>query len=114
VYAAEPQLSRASRWESAGGSNKCAPPFREAEFDIRWGHGIDAAGDLIDRAVECGVIDKRGAFLAFGNEKLGQGREKAREIVLGEGTLALAIRDAVVAVADKPNGQAARALRAEA
>jgi recombination protein RecA len=82
--------------------NKCAPPFREAEFDIRWGHGIDSAGDLIDHAVECGVIDKRGAFLAFGNEKLGQGRERAREVVLGTDALALAIRDAVVALGAKP------------
>src|SRR5690606_29083656 len=59
--------------------NKCAPPFRQAEFDIRWGTGIDRATDLIDRAIEKGVIDKKGAHLSFGDARLGQGRERARE-----------------------------------
>jgi recombination protein RecA len=77
--------------------NKCAPPFRQAEFDIRWGLGIDKASDLLDRAVEVGVVDKRGAHLSFGNERLGQGRERARETILGTEALALAISDAVQA-----------------
>jgi len=77
--------------------NKCAPPFKQAEFDVRWGIGIDHAADLIDRGVETGVIDKRGAYLSFGAEKLGQGRERARETIVATEALALAIRDAITA-----------------
>jgi recombination protein RecA len=77
--------------------NKCAPPFREAEFDIRWGDGIDRASDLLDRAIAMGIVDKRGAHLAFGEERLGQGRERAREAILTTDALAHAIRDAVAA-----------------
>jgi recombination protein RecA len=77
--------------------NKCAPPFRVAEFDIRWGHGIDSAGDLLDSAIEAGVVDKRGAHLSLGNEKLGQGREKARQAIVENEAMALALRDALAA-----------------
>ncbi len=77
--------------------NKCAPPFREAEFDIRWGTGIDSAADLIDTAMLLGVVEKNGSHLSFGGEHLGQGRERAREAVLAKGTLAGALRDAVEA-----------------
>jgi recombination protein RecA len=86
--------------------NKCAPPFREAEFDIRWGTGIDSASDLIDYAMMLGVVEKSGAHLSFGGEHLGQGRERAREAVLGKGTLAGALRAAVEAAA--PGHMAAR------
>src|SRR4051812_21394809 len=68
-----------SRTKAKVVKNKCAPPFREAEFDIRWGTGIDHAADLIDYAVTLGVIEKSGAHLSFGGEHLGQGRERARE-----------------------------------
>jgi recombination protein RecA len=76
--------------------NKCAPPFRTAEFDIRWGTGIDAATDLIEQAVDSGVITKRGAYLSFNGESLGQGRERARDALLSTDTLAGEIRQAVV------------------
>jgi recombination protein RecA len=79
--------------------NKCAPPFREAEFDIRWGMGIDSAADLIDYAVMLGVIDKSGAHLSFGGEHLGQGRERAREALLAKPALASALQAAVDAAA---------------
>jgi recombination protein RecA len=79
--------------------NKCSPPFREAEFDIRWGIGIDAASDLLDYAVVLGVLDKSGAHLSFGGEHLGQGRERAREALLAKPALATAIRAAVDAAA---------------
>jgi recombination protein RecA len=58
--------------------NKLAPPFGMAEFDIRYGNGIDALGDLLDLGVEHGVINKNGAYYTFGDESLGQGRERAR------------------------------------
>jgi recombination protein RecA len=77
--------------------NKMAPPFREAEFDIRWGTGIDAATDLIDYAVMVGVVDKSGAHLSFAGDHLGQGRERARELLLSKPPLAAAIRAAVEA-----------------
>ena len=76
--------------------NKCAPPFRLAEFDIRWGTGIDATTDLIEQGVDTGVITQRGAYLSFNGETLGQGKERARDRVLGTETLAGAIRKAVV------------------
>jgi recombination protein RecA len=58
--------------------NKLAPPFRKAEFDIRYGKGIDAVGDLIDRAVDANVIDKSGAYYRFKGANLAQGRENVR------------------------------------
>ena len=74
--------------------NKCAPPFREAELDIRWGIGIDSAGDLLDYATSLGVIEKSGAHLSFAGEHLGQGRERARDTIL-KGAVAPALRSAV-------------------
>jgi recombination protein RecA len=62
--------------------NKLAPPFQEAEFDIRWGTGVDKIGELIDLGIETGTLKKAGAFLSLDGENLGQGREKAREQIL--------------------------------
>jgi recombination protein RecA len=59
--------------------NKVAPPFRSAEFDIMFAHGISKEGDLIDLAVGMGMIKKAGAFFSFGDTRLGQGRENAKE-----------------------------------
>ena len=64
--------------------NKCAPPFTEAEFDIRWGIGIDAMGDIIETAVALGVLEKSGSYLQFEGKTLGQGRERAREALLAD------------------------------
>jgi recombination protein RecA len=61
--------------------NKVAPPFRDAEFDILYGKGISYAGDIIDLAVTHNIIEKSGAWLSFGGERLGQGREKARDFI---------------------------------
>ncbi len=58
--------------------NKLAPPFREAQFDILYGLGISREGELIDLGVEYGVIEKSGSWYAFGNERLGQGKENVR------------------------------------
>jgi recombination protein RecA len=67
--------------------NKCAQPFAEAEFDIRWGCGIDAASDLLDLATAAGVIEKNGAHFAVNGENIGHGREKARSTLLGSDAL---------------------------
>jgi recombination protein RecA len=61
--------------------NKLAPPFGMAEFDIRYGTGIDMLGDLLDLGVENGVIGKNGAYYTFADESLGQGRERARALL---------------------------------
>ena len=62
--------------------NKLAPPFGSAEFDIRYGGGIDALGDLLDTATEAGLVTKNGAYYSVGDESLGQGRERARSFLL--------------------------------
>jgi recombination protein RecA len=77
--------------------NKMAPPFREAEFEIRWGQGIDATVDLVDYAMSLGLIEKNGTHLSYDGEQLGQGRERARETLLQKGDLADAIRRATIA-----------------
>ncbi|MBU9727156.1 recombinase RecA [Diplocloster modestus] len=58
--------------------NKIAPPFKEAEFDIMFGQGISREGDVLDLAAEVGIINKSGAWYAYNEEKIGQGRENAK------------------------------------
>ncbi len=58
--------------------NKVAPPFKVAEFDIMYGEGISAAGDLLDMAVQTEVIDKSGVWYSFDEERIGQGRDNAK------------------------------------
>ena len=61
--------------------NKMAAPFREAEFDILYGEGISREGDLIDLAVGLNLVEKSGAWFSFGGERIGQGRENARQFL---------------------------------
>ena len=62
--------------------NKCAAPFRTAEFDIMFDHGISREGDLLDLGVEMGLIKKTGAFFYWGDNRLGQGRENAKNFLI--------------------------------
>lgn len=62
--------------------NKVAPPFKQAEFDLMFGEGFSREGCIIDMAVECGVAKKSGAWYTYGEERLGQGREAAKQTLL--------------------------------
>ncbi len=71
--------------------NKVAPPFRTAEFDIMYNEGISKAGDLLDLATQLEIIQKRGAFFSYGDMRLGQGRENAKEFLRQNQDVALEI-----------------------
>jgi recombination protein RecA len=73
--------------------NKVAPPFREAEFDILYGEGISKEGDLLDLAVERKIVDKSGTWFAFGGERLGQGRENAKQFLRDNPVVSQTIED---------------------
>jgi recombination protein RecA len=61
--------------------NKIAPPFKQAEFDIMYGEGVSKTGSLLDLGVEYGLINKNGAWYTFGEERIGQGRESAKQFL---------------------------------
>ncbi len=61
--------------------NKLAPPFREVEFDILYGEGVSKAGELIDLGVKAGIVEKSGAWFSYNSQRLGQGRENAKQFL---------------------------------
>jgi recombination protein RecA len=75
--------------------NKLAPPFREAEFDVMYGEGISREGDLLDLAVDKRIIEKSGAWFAYGGERLGQGRENAKQFLKENSDIRQIIEDRV-------------------
>ncbi len=79
--------------------NKVAPPFRSAEFDIMFDHGISKEGNLIDLGVELGIVKKAGAFLSYGDIRLGQGRENAKQYLSQNSELAQEIEQQIKASA---------------
>ncbi len=76
--------------------NKMAPPFREAEYDVLFGTGISRVGELLDLGVEHGVVDKSGAWYAFGSERLGQGKENVRAFLQDNDELRMQIERALL------------------
>jgi recombination protein RecA len=75
--------------------NKVAPPFREAEFDVMYGEGISRTGDLLDLAVDKRIVEKSGAWFAYSGERLGQGRENAKQFLKENPDICKAIEDRV-------------------
>jgi recombination protein RecA len=76
--------------------NKCAQPFEEAEFDIRWGSGIDITTDLLDTALNLGVLLRNGSHYAHAGKSIGQGRERARSALLESTELRSAVLEETV------------------
>ena len=76
--------------------NKVAPPFAEAEFDIIYNHGINKEGSILDVGIECGAVDKKGAWLQFAGELIGQGKEAAQKTLQEKPELAQKIVAAIM------------------
>ena len=75
--------------------NKVAPPFKEAEFDIMYGQGISKEGNILDTAVNIDVIDKSGSWFSYGDIKLGQGRDNAKQFLKENPELASEVENKV-------------------
>ena len=75
--------------------NKVAPPFKQVEFDIMYGEGISKVGELIDLGVKAGVVEKSGAWYSYGDERIGQGRENAKQFLRDRPEVAHAIEDRI-------------------
>jgi recombination protein RecA len=75
--------------------NKVAPPFQMAEFDIMYNEGISKVGDLLDLAVNYDIIEKRGSYYAYGDDKLGQGRENAKDYLRENPELATQVEEQI-------------------
>jgi recombination protein RecA len=75
--------------------NKVAPPFRQAEFDITFGEGISKMGELLDLGVEAGVVNKSGSWFSYGDERIGQGRENAKNYLKENSRVAFEIEDKI-------------------
>ena len=75
--------------------NKVAPPFKTAEFDILYGAGISREGEIIDMGVEAKVLEKSGSWYAYNGEKIGQGKDNAREFLKENPALAFEIENKV-------------------
>jgi recombination protein RecA len=75
--------------------NKVAPPFKQVEFDIMYGHGVSKTGELLDLGVKAGVVEKSGSWFSFDGERIGQGREAARKFLEQNADIATKIETAV-------------------
>jgi len=76
--------------------NKVAPPFCEAEFDIIFNHGIDKEGSILEVGIECGAVDKKGAWLQFNGDLIGQGKDAAKKALIEKPELAQQIVEAIM------------------
>ena len=85
--------------------NKVAPPFKEAEFDIMFGQGISKMGEIVDIAVKLGIVNKSGAWFSYGDIRLGQGRDNAKEYFKANPALAKEVEDKVFAAMEKAKAE---------
>ena len=85
--------------------NKVAPPFKEAEFDIMFGQGISKVGEIVDIAVKLGIVNKSGAWFSYGDVRLGQGRDNAKEYFRTNPALAKEVEDKVFAAMEKAKAE---------
>jgi len=92
----EQEVAIGNRTRARVVKNKIAPPFREAEFDIMFDKGISYEGDLVDLATLTNIVDKSGAWYAYKNTRLGQGRESAKQFLADNRDVAEEIRQAVL------------------
>ena len=81
--------------------NKVAPPFKEAEFDIMYGKGISKVGEILDAAVKLDIIEKSGSWFAYEGEKIGQGRDKVKDLLAKTPELAQEIEEKIKAAIQK-------------
>jgi len=75
--------------------NKVAPPFKQASFDILYGEGISREGEIIDLGVDCGVVEKSGAWYSYKGDRVGQGKDNSREFLREHPEIALEIENRV-------------------
>ena len=75
--------------------NKVAPPFKQVEFDIMYGEGISKTGELLDLGVKAGIVEKSGSWFSYGDERIGQGRENAKQFLKDNQSVALDIEDKI-------------------
>ena len=93
--------------------NKVAPPFKEAEFDIMFGQGISKMGEMVDIAVKLGIVNKSGAWFSYGDIRLGQGRDNAKEYFKANPELAKEVEDKVFAAVEEAKNKGVNALGPE-
>ena len=94
--------------------NKCAPPFKEAEFDIMYGQGISRPGDVLDVGSDLGIVDKAGSWFSYRDERLGQGRENAKQFLTDRPEMLLDIENQIRAHYNLPAASAPVAVAAAA
>ena len=75
--------------------NKMAPPFKQVEFDIMYGEGVSKRGELIDLGIQAGVVEKSGAWFSYDGQRIGQGRENAKQYLKDNPAVADAIEQAI-------------------
>ncbi len=100
----EGEIAHGNRVRAKVVKNKCAPPFRQAEFDILFAKGISWEGDVLDLAVEHGIVQKSGAWFSRGGERLGQGRDKTVQLLEEKPDLTAEIEVAVLEKVLPPDG----------
>ena len=92
--------------------NKVAPPFKAADFDILYGEGISREGEILDLGANCGVVEKSGAWYSYGSDRIGQGKDNAREYLRDHPDMAHEMENKVrvhFGVAERPVGEAGAA-----